>query len=128
MSASKDWYADASQPTRITRNANVFASTDFMRNMGKNSIAHAESKALEEAAEISNDSSSIEGAVTVVLEAAHANGLPIPMPYTDKVATNPRFRVELHATVTASVASVVAFARCYRRSRDPGPYRSGIAR
>lgn len=45
------------------------------------------------------------------LEAIYVHGLPIPKPFIDKVATDAKFRVEVHATVSASMAAVIAFYR-----------------
>ena len=53
----------------------------------------------------------VETTAETALVAAYANGLPIPKPFIDKVATNAKFRVEAHATVSASMATVIAFYR-----------------
>lgn len=66
---------------------------------------------LEIAADAPEDGEKTEPGAETALEATYANGLPISKPFIDKVAINAHFRVEVHATVSASVAAVIAFYR-----------------
>jgi hypothetical protein len=75
------------------------------------STSHHYSSKLKIAGDVSDEGKKIDPDAETELEAVYANGLPIPKPFIDKVATNAKFRVEVNATVSASVADVIAFYR-----------------